>query len=162
MGKEFERKWFLKDGVDLKKLNIIEKPVTIKDYYFNETTRLRNKNGKWFITVKSLGTFNRDEFEFRISEKDIDFVPSPMLEKKRYLVRYEGQTFEINNFINLGFELNLVEFESPEEDYEVIVPDWCGHDVTSSPYFYGYKLYEIMKQHIQQGLRIKNNLLKFE
>ena len=87
MGKEFERKWFLKDGTDLKKLNIIGKPITIKDYYFNETTRLRNKNGKWFITVKSLGTFNRDEFEFRINEKDIDFVPSPMLEKKRYLVR---------------------------------------------------------------------------
>ena len=73
MGKEIERKWLLAPHVDYKE--VIEQCgyKEIKDYYFNETSRLRCVDGQWFITIKSYGTLIRDEFEFEIDKTKLDF-----------------------------------------------------------------------------------------
>lgn len=153
MGKEIERKWMLAPHVDYKE--IIEQCgyKEIKDYYFNPYTRLRCVDGTWCITIKSEGTLIRDEFEFEIDKSQIDFLPTPMMIKKRYMKYVGDNIFEINVFENLWItpEINpkplvIVECEFKDENINVKLPDFLGTEVTQLKMFYGYELFERLKE----------------
>ena len=155
MGKEIERKFTVKptlkpeEILDILRGHVWDKDI-IRDYYFNEFTRLRLKNEEAFITIKSKGSLVRDEFEFPIRKCDLDFIPAPLMIKKRYYIPYKGHTFEFNIFENLldknGRNIMIVEVELNSEDEDIELPDWIDHDVTNHPSFYGYNLFKFFEK----------------
>lgn len=155
MGKEIERKWMLKPEVDYRDLIQDCGCKEIKDYYFNRYCRLRHCDGEWLITIKSEGTLIRDEFEFQLAKKQLDFLPAPMLVKKRYYKPEKSGYFEINVFDNLFItpEINpkpliIVEKEMSNENENIELPDYLGYEITNFPMFYGYELFNKVKQSI--------------
>ena len=155
MCKEIERKFLLKPDIDYYSLVSCCEYEVIEDYYFNETTRIRTKqkpNGdkKQFITIKSIGTFVRDEYEYEIK---LTLMPKPQLIKKRYYIPYQGHIFEVNSYncylhipnMELKNPLRLVEVELKDKDEELLLPDWIGDEVTDNPYFYNYNIFNLLK-----------------
>lgn len=152
---EIERKFLLNPDINIWGILIKYPHDNIADYYFNETTRLRvvcdsNNQTKQLITIKSLGTLEREEYEYEI--KPIINLPKPMLRKERYYIPYEGHTFEVNMY-NSYFhvpelfhgKLALVEVELNNKDEEVILPPWIGQEVTDIHYFYNYNIFKFLK-----------------
>lgn len=152
MGKEIERKFLLNPN-DLERMKFILRGThydVISDYYFNDYTRLRQINNDYFITVKSIGTIERQEYEYAL--KEIPNVPGKMLSKIRYYYPYKGHTFEIN-FYNLYYytpfsndKLVLVEVELNDKDEYVELPDWVGMEVTEDPRFYNRNIFRTFQQ----------------
>lgn len=161
MGKEIERKWIGILTEDLREILKGKDFVEIKDYYFNDYTRLRNIDGKWFITVKSLGNDVREEFEFEIDKSHVDFIPSPTLVKKRFFHDYKGHKFEINVFRDIAMlkdehlatNLIIVECELKDKDEEIILPNFLGKEVTFDSSFYGRILFQRIKQDYKEPIR---------
>lgn len=150
--KEIERKWLLKNGVDIQKLIFCaEKRYEISDHYFNPGTRLRIINNEEYqLTIKSMGFEERDELNLVIPKDVIGLFKNkkPCLEKTRYIILYNNQQFELNVFKNVKIDnehLILVELELPSLDTCVDIPDWIGKEVTACPNYYGYKLYEMLR-----------------
>ena len=149
---EIERK-FLINPNDLNRLifELQDKcPDSISDYYFNDYTRLRQINNDYFITVKSIGTMERQEYEYAL--KEIPIIPGRMLSKVRYYYPYKGHKFEIN-FYNLYYHtpfsndrLILVEVELNNKDEHVELPDWIGMEVTEDPRFYNRNIFKSFQQ----------------
>ena len=138
MPKEIERKWLFNG--DLQQITGDIEEVSIKDYYFNPFTRIRQENDTYKLTIKGCGTFVRDEFEIPLSKEQINFDMLPVLTKTRYYVNYKNHTFEINVFEN--FNLILVELEYNDIFEEIELPEWVGKEVTQLINYYGYHLYE--------------------
>lgn len=158
MGKEIERKWlFNYEGCDLLYffehllLKHADAMFEIKDFYFNDTTRLRNTEGAWEITVKSDGTLIRDEFNLKVFKESIDFIPAPMLRKQRYYMSFEGYNnyFEMNIFHDIWVSDNapliLIEYEMPHLSVVKQLPIICGREVTENSKYYGYNLFKIIQ-----------------
>ena len=149
---EIERK-FLINPNDLNRLKFElqnECPDSISDYYFNDYTRLRKINNDYFITVKSIGTIERQEYEYAL--KEIPIIPGRMLSKVRYYYPYKGHKFEIN-FYNLYYhtpfsndKLILVEVELKDKDEHVELPDWIGMEVTEDPRFYNRNIFKSFQE----------------
>ena len=78
MSKEIERKWLIKSNFSYKNLiktierYVEDKSDVIEDYYINPNTRLRIKNGKPYLTIKDIGFLERDEYEFPLTEEQIN------------------------------------------------------------------------------------------
>jgi CYTH domain-containing protein len=130
----------------------------IEDYYFNETTRLRTLHkpiglGKQFITIKSIGMLERDEFEYEIKPTK---SPKPLLIKERYFVPYKEHTFEVNSYgcyfkmpnEDMKNPLRLIEVELQDKDEQLELPVWVGKEVTDNPYFYNYNLFKFLKESV--------------
>lgn len=159
MTKEIERKWIVELTPDVREI-LKQGGIEIKDYYFNQYTRLRNYDGEWFITIKSDGTLIRDEYEFKIDKSQINFLPTPQLVKKRVLFEYSGHTFELNVFRDIpalnkktdkchNLILAEVEFNSPDE--EIALPEFFSVEVTQNKRFYGYNLLKSLEKYQQSG-----------
>ena len=154
MHKEIERKWLFKSTSDINKLEIKDSHI-IKDFYFNSFTRLRNKDGAWFITIKSMGKLIRDEFEFRVDKNDINFIPAPMLIKYRYLVQFNDKVFEINKYKDIyrntpfgTSQLIIVECELQSEDEQITLPEWVDEEITDVTSLYNYNLFNMLKNSV--------------
>lgn len=133
---EIERKYLLKNSApDLqgfKALDIIQGYIS-----FSPTIRLRKQNEEYFLTVKSSGLLEREEFELPISHesfenlwKKIECYP---VEKTRYLIPIEnGLTAELDVYKNDLEPLRTVEveFQSLEDSKAFIPPEWFGKEVT--------------------------------
>jgi adenylate cyclase len=53
-----------------------------------------------------------------------------IIDKTRYIVVFEGQEFEVDEFYGENEGLTVAELEIPSEETEIIKPDWLGEDVT--------------------------------
>lgn len=155
MCKEIERKFLWNSNYDIWSVVSSYPRQIIADHYFNETTRLRIINNldnetKQLITIKSIGTLERDEFEYEI--KPTLNLPKPLLRKTRYFIPYEGHTFEVNVYDsylqcpNYCGRLFLIEVELENKDEDLILPPWVGEDVTENPYFYNYNIFKFLQQ----------------
>ncbi len=153
MAKEIERKYLIVSGYYESMLEHFKyKDILyddIRDYYFNDTTRLRIKNeSSYTITVKSKEFLCRDEHEFQVKSNVKDYDVMRTLNKRRYFYPHEGHIFEINIFENImhptphGFEpLILIEVELQKDDEEVLVPPWIGEEVTYNSNYYNASLF---------------------
>ena len=88
-----------------------------------------------------------------MARKQLDFLPTPMLVKKRYYKPAKSGYFEINVFDNLFInpEINpiplvIVEKEFTNENVDLELPDYLGYEITNFPMFYGYELFNRVKQ----------------
>ena len=136
MNNEIERKFLLKNS-DWKK--IADAGICIKQGYLNSstrlTTRIRTKGNQGFITIKgkTIG-ISRAEFEYEIPFEDalnlLKLCQNSIIEKTRFEVKIENQSWEIDVFEgeNQGLIVAEIELNSETESFEK--PEWLGEEVS--------------------------------
>ncbi|HIX27670.1 MAG TPA: CYTH domain-containing protein [Candidatus Barnesiella excrementigallinarum] len=147
MGLEIERKFKVKD------LSYRQNAVECKYYkqgYIStdkaRTIRIRIAGDSAFLTIKSTNRgCTRQEFEYPIPLADaaemLDTLCLPgIIEKKRYIYRYEGHTWEIDEFLgdNAGLVVAEIELKSESESFQL--PPFIGSEVTGDPRYYNSSL----------------------
>lgn len=138
MGQEIERK-FLVVG-DFK--HLAHDATRIRQGYLSKvperTVRIRIRGEKGYLTIKGKvqeGGFKRFEWEKEITLTDaeqlMELCEPGVVDKTRYLVKFRGHIFEVDEFYgeNKGLIMAELELRSEEEEFER--PDWLGKEVTS-------------------------------
>jgi CYTH domain-containing protein len=140
---EIEKKFLLSGRPEI--LNIATKVSVKQGYLFVEDgeLRIRQKDNKFFMTVKGDGTLSRSEWEVEIPQWVFENLwtktAGKQVEKTRYEVEYQGLTLEIDEYYgNLAGLYTLeCEFESEDAANAFILPEWASDavDVTSNKAF---------------------------
>ena len=143
---EIERK-FLVNAEKLPSLESLPSDY-IRQYYLETMKvdiRLRNSNGSWKMTFKSIATLVRDEVEFAIADHSAEelvgkFAVTNAILKRRYRLIFEGREWTIDAFegANSGLIMAEVEFNSVRD--ELVVPPWAGREVTNDHRYYNREL----------------------
>ena len=142
MGLEIERKFLLKD--DTWKAEA-DNGLEIKQGYLSSvierTVRVRVIGEKGMLTVKGKNhNLTRNEFEYEIPFNEaillLDLCETPIIEKKRYLVKRDSLVWEIDIFEGENEGLKVAEVELDSETQSFKLPDWLGNEVSQeSKYF---------------------------
>ena len=112
----------------------------------HRTVRVRIEGDRAKITIKGITEgIRRREFEYEIPVGDAETLleelcKKPLIEKRRHLVRFQGSTWEIDEFFgeNEGLVIAEIELLSEEEDFDP--PPWLGKEVSHDPRFYNASL----------------------
>lgn len=146
MAKEIERT-FLVDDDSFKDMSILT--VHILQGYLNRdperTVRIRVLNDSAFITVKGKTVgFERDEFEYEVPLEDglqmLRLCEGRILDKTRYLVPYEGHTWEVDEYHGDLEGLVVTEVELKDSKEEVMLPPFAGREVSGDPKYFNSQL----------------------
>ena len=149
MGIEIERKFLLKN-MNWRKLS--NEGITIKQGYLNtnheRTCRVRIKGTKGFLTIKGKSiNAKRLEFEYEIPKEDamqlIKLCEEPIIQKIRYELNQNGNTWEIDVFEGENEGLILAEIELNCENETITIPDWIGKEVTNDKKYFNSSLVKI-------------------
>jgi adenylate cyclase len=107
------------------------------------TVRIRIRGKRGFITVKgesNASGLSRYEWEKEIPLNDaqqlLKLCEPCKIEKTRYEVIFEHQTFEVDEFAGNNQGLVLAELELLTEDATFSKPDWLGEEVTGDERYY--------------------------
>ena len=107
------------------------------------TVRIRIKGDRAFITIKGKSTesgLTRYEWEKEIPIHDahelLKLCQPCKIEKIRYEVIFEHQTFEVDEFFGSNRGLILAELELENENTVYVTPPWIGKEVTGDPHYY--------------------------
>lgn len=106
------------------------------------TARVRICDERGILTFKSKsrdGGLSRFEFEREIPRSVAEHLLcrcSSVVDKVRHLVEYGGHTFEVDEFKGDNEGLIVAEVELSSRDEEVLLPTWCGDEVTGERCFY--------------------------
>lgn len=146
MAKEIERT-FLVDDDSFREMSVFT--VHILQGYLNRdperTVRIRIRNDSAFLTVKgkTVGC-EREEYEYEIPLEDglqiLKLCPGRILDKTRYIVPFEGYTWEVDEYHGdlQGLIVTEVEMKTPHD--EVTLPPFAGKEVTGDPKYYNSQL----------------------
>jgi len=142
MAKEIERKFLVKN-LNFKELGICHE---IEQGYIctekERVVRVRRYDNKAFLTIKSASVgFARDEFEYEIPLKDAQKMLEticilPTIKKCRYIVPFEGKTWEVDVFEGANSGLIIAEIELENEKETFTIPDFIGQEVTNDVRYY--------------------------
>ncbi len=146
MGLEIERKFLLKnDAWKAEADNGLEIKQGYLSSVIERTVRVRVIGEKGMLTVKGkTENLTRKEFEYEIPYEEaislLDLCEKPIIEKKRYLVKRDNLTWEIDIFEgdNQGLHVAEVELESEAQSFEL--PDWAGNEVSQESKYYNSAL----------------------
>ncbi|MDE6535466.1 MAG: CYTH domain-containing protein [Muribaculaceae bacterium] len=142
MGKEIERKFLVTDFDAVKTL--ARDSVRISQGYLSvapeRTVRVRLRGNRAFLTIKGITCgASRAEYEYEIPEADarelLGLCEGKIIDKTRYLVDFEGHTWEVDEF-HSPRRLWVAEAELNSESEELILPPWVGQEVTGNPEYY--------------------------
>lgn len=109
--------------------------------------RVRLRDDKGYLTIKGKSDaagLSRFEWEKEISADDarelLKLCHPGAIDKTRYLVDYQGHTFEVDEFYgdNEGLLMAEVELKSQDEPFER--PSWLGEEVTGDRRYYNAAL----------------------
>jgi CYTH domain-containing protein len=139
MSTEIERKFLVAERPDL---SGADKAVVRQGYLTapDDSTelRLRQKNDRYFLTLKGAGSLVRVEREAKITAEQFEtFWPETegrRVEKERHTGKLpDGRVFELDIFLGNLAPLRLVEveFDTEAEAQAYTPPDWFGTDVTA-------------------------------
>lgn len=64
----------------------------------------------------------------------------PILEKTRYLIKYDNLTWEVDEFHGARQGLIMAEVELSTKDTEITLPPFIGKEVTGNPEYYNSNL----------------------
>ena len=143
---EIERKFLVKDS-GFK--DMASHRVDICQGYLSRvperTVRVRRLYDKGFITVKSKNTGAvRHEFEYQVPVEDalemLRMCEPPIIEKSRYIVEYDGLTWEVDEFHGAKEGLIVAEVELQAEDQTFNLPPFIDKEVTGDPAYYNSNL----------------------
>ncbi len=145
MAKEIERKFLLKDNAWREGA----KGIVYRQGYLStvkeRTVRVRTDGNKAHLTVKGINIGpTRLEFEYEIPVEEANemlaLCERPLIEKTRYLVKFGGLTWEIDQFHGDNKGLILAEVELSDEEQQIDLPDWIGREVTEDPRYFNANL----------------------
>ncbi len=106
------------------------------------TVRARQKGDKAFLTIKAArDATSRYEFEYSIPVSDAlqmleTICPHPPIEKIRYIVEEDGNTWEIDVFEGANQGLIVAEIELKSADQAFNKPGWLGPEVSDDIRFF--------------------------
>jgi CYTH domain-containing protein len=111
------------------------------------TVRVRISDERAWLTIKGPsknGGLSRYEWENEIGKSEalelMELSEGALIDKRRYLVEYEGHTFEVDEFYGDNAGLTLAEVELKSEDEEFARPEWLGAEVTGIKRYYNSHL----------------------
>lgn len=147
MATETERKFLVKG--EFRHLAI--RNIAIRQYYLSispeKTIRIRFSDNEAFLTIKSKisgKSFTKNEWEFPVPVSEADEISGICLPgkivKTRYLIPYEGHTWEVDVFHDKNEGLIIAELELSGENEEFRKPEWLGEEVTGNPIYYNANL----------------------
>ena len=159
---ERERKFKV---ISKKFVSLSHKVINIKQGYLskdsNLSIRIRISDKKSFLCIKgpsSESGISRFEFEKEISliegEKLLKLCLPRIISKKRYLIEYKKQLFEIDVFNGFLKGLILAEIELNSESQKVYLPDWIGMEVTGIKCFYNSQLSKLTDSEVDGLIRL--------
>ena len=146
MGLEIERKFLVKNDSWKKES---EEGIHITQGYLNSTVertvRVRIQGNKGVITIKGKNqNLTRKEFEYQIPLNDarnlLDLCENPIIEKTRFLLSSNNNTWEIDVFEGLNDGLILAEIELKSEEDTFDIPSWLGEEVSLDKKYYNSSL----------------------
>ena len=134
---EVERKWLVQN---LPTLCGLEGKEVIQGYIAvaadGTEVRLRETDGKFFQTVKSVGGLVRNEIEIKLTQDQFEALwgatAGRRLKKVRYTWHWEGKRVEIDVYHGslAGLMVAEVEFPSASDSAGFAPPPWFGTEVT--------------------------------
>lgn len=143
MAQEIERKFLVRGEFK----SLAKKALTIKQGYLcanaGRTVRVRVRDGRGFLTIKGRSDaagLSRFEWEKEISAEDAESLlllcEPGIVDKTRYLVDFDGHTFEVDEFHGENQGLVMAELELVSEDEPYRRPEWLGEEVTGDRRYY--------------------------
>lgn len=150
---EIERKFLVKDRSFIE---LAKSSSYIRQAYLSvskqNTVRVRTRDEKGYITIKSRsanGGLSREEWEYEIPYNEalemMKLSIANIIEKRRYLVDYDGYTWEVDVFESPITNIIVAEIELPTLDAKFKKPDWIDREVTGQKEFYNSFLAQIEK-----------------
>lgn len=137
MALEIERKFLVKGEYK----HLASRSFRIAQGYLctssGRTVRIRIKANHGYITIKgkrSESGLSRFEWEKEIplnEAQELLLLCKPtIIDKTRYEVVFEGQTYEVDEFYGENEGLTIAELEFESEESTFTKPDWLGEEVT--------------------------------
>lgn len=155
---EIERKFLVK-YVPVNVSRYEHKELSQGYIYTLPVIRIRKSDDEYFLTVKSEGLLERQEFEINISEKVFNDLSlkcdGNIISKTRYRIPLEdGLTAELDIFHGVfeGLMYVEVEFSSVEEAESFTAPDYFGRDVTQFEQYQNSSLSTMNMEQIKELL----------
>ncbi|MCH9006655.1 MAG: CYTH domain-containing protein [Calditrichaeota bacterium] len=146
MAKEIERKYLVKGTA----WQTLAKETVYRQGYLStvqeRTVRVRTIEDKGYLTIKGISVgATRTEYEYQIPVEDAnamldELCERPIIEKKRYVLEYEGLIWEIDEFAGVNRGLIIAEVELSDENQKVVLPNWVGEEVTGDPKYFNSNL----------------------
>lgn len=145
MATEIERK-FLVIGNDWKRKR---RGTPIRQAYLARNSRIalrvRLYGSKSYLSLKARRSgISRDEFEYEISRRDglhlLRLSTLPVIEKVRYLIRYDGMHWEVDAFGGKNKGLVIAEVELDRQNQRIELPSWVGLEVSHEPRYFNMNL----------------------
>lgn len=146
MAQEIEHKYLVTDTSYRKLATSV---VRIRQGYLSRcpesTVRVRVWGEKGFITIKGENhDAVRSEFEYEIPLSDalqmLEMCEQTPIDKTRYIVPFQGHTWEVDEFHNLPQPLTVAEIELSSEDEHYAPPSFAGQNVTGNSAYYNSNL----------------------
>ncbi|MBU0487076.1 MAG: CYTH domain-containing protein [Bacteroidetes bacterium] len=138
---EIERKWLIEklpEGLVLPPANVIRQSYLAIDPA-GTVVRVRQKNDKYFLTMKGAGLLSRHEAEMELQKADFEQFMTLSngrdVEKNRYCLPFGEYTIELDIFSGKlsGLMLAEVEFKDIATAKQFSPPVWFGKEVTTFP-----------------------------
>lgn len=134
---EIERKFLVKGEYK----HLASKSYRIAQGYLStvsgRTVRVRIKGDKGYLTIKGMRSesgLSRYEWEKEIplneAKELLELCEPIIIDKTRYEVVFEGQTYEVDEFYGENEGLTVAELEMESEDTIYSKPEWLGEEVT--------------------------------
>ena len=146
MGIEIERK-FLVSGDTWRDMG---KPILLRQGYLSvdpdRTVRVRIEDGGATLTIKGRSTgATRSEWEYPIPLADatelLDHLcQQPLVEKYRRRIEFDGNIWEVDEFLGANAGLVVAEIELASEAQAFEKPDWIGEEVTHDRRYFNSSL----------------------
>jgi len=147
MSQEIERKFLVKGEYKL----LAAKSYRITQGYISSTpehtVRIRIKGDRGFITIKgesNASGMSRYEWEKEIPVNEarelMQLCQPGIIDKTRYEVLFENQTFEVDEFYGDNEGLTIAELELESETTNISKPHWLGEEVTGDKRYYNSHL----------------------
>ncbi|AFZ37785.1 adenylate cyclase [Stanieria cyanosphaera PCC 7437] len=141
MPKEIERKYLVKG----EQWRTLATGIIYRQGYIptvgNQTVRVRLIDNQGYLTIKGprIG-ISRTEFEYPIPLEDaqemlLNLCVKPLIEKKRYKIKYQDLIWEVDEFFGENAGLIIAEVELKSENQLIHLPDWIDREVTDPKYF---------------------------
>ena len=147
---ETERKFLVKD--DTYKRYATESHRMTQGYICRKsgrTVRVRISDGRGWLTIKGASSGNglsRYEWEKEIpadeAERLLVLCMEGTIDKTRYIVPFEGHSFEVDEFYGDNEGLTVAEVELENETEPFSRPEWLGKEVTGDRRYYNSMLTE--------------------
>lgn len=147
MAQEIERKFLVQGEF---KSKAFAKHCIFQGYICSmpgHTVRIRRCDNKAYITIKGPSTndgLSRFEWEKEIDVAEavqlLDLCEPGLIEKTRYLVKYDNHIFEVDEFYGDNKGLVIAEVELGSVDEKCMIPDFVGQEVTGDRRYYNTSL----------------------